>query len=49
MCGVIALISDVLFDGAVVWIATTGVSALVFVSLWYVGPLLRLGDEDPPD
>ena len=48
MCGVIALISDLLFDGTVVWVATSG-SALVFISLWYVGPLLRVGDEDPPD
>jgi hypothetical protein len=48
MCAVIALISDVLYDGAVVWIAT-GVSALVFAGLWALGPVLRLGDEDPPD
>jgi Family of unknown function (DUF6328) len=47
MCGVIALISDLLYDGAVVWIST-GVAALVFAGLWAVGPLLRLGDEDPP-
>ena len=48
MCGVIALISDVLYDGAVVWVATSA-AALIFLSLWAVGPLLRLGDEDPPD
>ena len=48
MCGVIALISDVIYDGVVVWVAT-GVAAFVFLSLWAVGPLLRLGDEDPPD
>ena len=40
MCGVIALISDLLF-GAAATIVTTGLSALVFAGLWYAGPLLR--------
>jgi hypothetical protein len=40
MCGVIALISDVLF-GATATIITTTASALVFGGLWYAGPLLR--------
>lgn len=41
MCGVIALISDVLFDAAAT-IAFTAASVVVFGGLWYVGPLLRL-------
>ena len=40
MCGVIALISDLLFETAAT-IAVTACSALVFAALWYAGPLLR--------
>ena len=40
MCGVILLISDILFAPAVC-IVTTTLAVLVFAGLWYVGPLLR--------
>ena len=40
MCGVIALISDLLF-GAAATIIVTGASVLVFAGLWYAGPLMR--------
>lgn len=40
MCGVIALISDVLF-GAAATIVVTSLSLLTFLGLWYVGPMLR--------
>lgn len=40
MCGVILLISDILF-GPAACIVTTTASALVFAGLWYMGPLLR--------
>jgi hypothetical protein len=40
MCGVILLISDILFAPAAC-IVTTTLAALVFAGLWYVGPLLR--------
>lgn len=48
MCGVILLISDLLFD-AVACVVITTLSALVFAGLWYVGPLLRrqqMSEED---
>jgi hypothetical protein len=40
MCGVIALISDLLF-GAATTVVVTVCSLLVFAGLWYLGPLLR--------
>lgn len=40
MCGVIALISDLLF-GTAATVVTTAASACVFAGLWYAGPLLR--------
>lgn len=46
MCGVIALISDLLF-GAAATIVTTGLSALVFAGLWYAGPLWRRRVMEP--
>jgi hypothetical protein len=42
MCGVILLISDVLFD-PLACIISTGAAAIVFFGLWYVGPLMRRG------
>src|SRR3954454_14996899 len=40
MCGALLLVTDILFDGAVVW-ATVGVAALGCVVGWCVLPLLR--------
>jgi hypothetical protein len=40
MCGVVLLISDLLF-GAAMAVAATTASAVTFASLWYAGPLLR--------
>jgi hypothetical protein len=40
MCGVIALISDLLF-GTAATVVTTAASAFVFAGPWYAGPLLR--------
>jgi len=40
MCGVVVLITDVLYDGAVVWIASAAIAALIAV-LWFVRPLRR--------
>ncbi len=45
MNGAVLLVTDVLFDGATVWV-TAIVSALIFVGLWFVlGILRRLGSE----
>jgi Family of unknown function (DUF6328) len=38
--GAVLLITDFLFDGAVVWIYPAGIAVLVVV-LWFVRPLLR--------
>jgi hypothetical protein len=40
MCGVVLLISDMLYP-AWVCVLTTTSSVLVFAALWYLGPLLR--------
>jgi hypothetical protein len=40
MCGVVLLISDLLF-GTAMAVAATIASAVTFASLWYAGPLLR--------
>jgi hypothetical protein len=40
MCGVITLISDLLFGAATTIIVSAG-AVLVFAGLWYAGPLLR--------
>ncbi len=40
MCGVVLLISDILYPAWVCVVTTTG-SGLVFAGLWYLGPLLR--------
>jgi len=45
MCGVIALISDVLF-GTAATIIVTSASAIVFAGLWYAGPLYRRSQLD---
>jgi hypothetical protein len=41
MCGVIALISDLLF-GATTTLVVTAASLFTFAALWYAGPMLRL-------
>src|SRR3954447_878675 len=41
--GAVALITDFLFDGVVVWLYTAAL-AVVLVGLWFARPLLR-GDE----
>jgi hypothetical protein len=41
MCGAVALISDFVF-GSTAAIVSTSALALVFATLWYAGPLLRL-------
>ena len=50
MCGVIALISDMLF-GAIATVIATGCAAVVFAALWYAGPLYRRSqlDDEPGD
>jgi hypothetical protein len=40
LCGSVVLITDLMFDGARVWIYS-GVVALIVVGLWFVRPLLR--------
>jgi hypothetical protein len=45
MCGVIALISDILF-GTAATITATACSAAVFAGLWYAGPLYRRAKLD---
>jgi hypothetical protein len=45
MCGVIALISDLLF-GTAATVVTTAAAALVFGGLWYAGPLWRRRQRD---
>jgi hypothetical protein len=40
MMGAVVLLTDILFDGARVWIYS-GLLALVFAGLWFIRPLLR--------
>ena len=40
LCGSVLLITDLMFDGARVWIYT-GAVALVIVGLWFIRPLTR--------
>jgi hypothetical protein len=40
LCGSVLLITDIMFDGARVWIYS-GALALVIVSLWFLRPLAR--------
>jgi hypothetical protein len=40
LSGSVLLITDLLFDGARVWIYTAAI-ALIIVVLWFVRPLLR--------
>ncbi len=40
MCGVVLLITDLLYNGALVWLTTGAVAALIG-GLWFVRPLLR--------
>jgi hypothetical protein len=44
--GAVLLITDVLFDGARVWIYS-GILGLLVVSLWFLRPLLRRGSSGP--
>lgn len=48
MCGVIALISDLLF-GATATLIVTAASLLTFTGLWYVGPMLRRRAMEPEE
>jgi hypothetical protein len=40
LCGSVVLITDMMFDGARVWIYS-GVVALIIVGLWFIRPLTR--------
>jgi hypothetical protein len=42
----LAMITDVLFDGVVVWLAPAAVGTLL-VTLWFARPLLRRGSSGP--
>jgi hypothetical protein len=46
MTGVVLLITDVLYDGAGVWVATCAVAALIGF-LWFLRPLLRRAGDGP--
>jgi hypothetical protein len=42
----LALITDVLYDGAIVWVAPA-IAAVVVATLWFVRPLLRRESSGP--
>ena len=46
MVGVVLLITDVLYDGARVWIIS-GAFALLITALWFIRPLLRSESSGP--
>jgi hypothetical protein len=45
--GAVTLITDMLFDGALVWLYS-GAMALVVIGLWFARPLLRGGESSGP-
>jgi hypothetical protein len=47
MMGAVVLLTDILFDGARVWIYS-GLLALVIGGLWFARPLLRAGESSGP-
>jgi hypothetical protein len=46
MTGAMTLISDILFDGILVWLYSAAL-ALVFAGLWFARPLLRRDSSGP--
>jgi hypothetical protein len=45
--GAVTLITDIMFDGLIVWLYS-GALALVVVGLWFVRPLLRADESSGP-